>query len=58
MHRAHTAFSLALSPMAHKNFATWLLNSSSSQKVSYIYIVYIHIVYMHYSANQLSVYSP
>ncbi|XP_062128244.1 2-oxoglutarate dehydrogenase-like, mitochondrial isoform X2 [Drosophila sulfurigaster albostrigata] len=33
MHRAHTAFSLALSPMAHKNFATWLLNSSSSQKL-------------------------
>ncbi|EDW69592.1 2-oxoglutarate dehydrogenase-like, mitochondrial isoform X2 [Drosophila virilis] len=33
MHRAHTAFSLALSPMAHKNFATWLLSSNSSQKL-------------------------
>ncbi|EDX10802.1 2-oxoglutarate dehydrogenase-like, mitochondrial isoform X2 [Drosophila simulans] len=34
MHRAHTAFSLALSPMAHKNFATWLLKSSSSQQMA------------------------
>ncbi|XP_017136920.1 2-oxoglutarate dehydrogenase-like, mitochondrial isoform X1 [Drosophila miranda] len=34
MHRAHTAFSLALSPMAHKNFATWLFKSGTSQKVA------------------------
>ncbi|XP_030386169.1 2-oxoglutarate dehydrogenase-like, mitochondrial isoform X2 [Scaptodrosophila lebanonensis] len=34
MHRAHTAFSLALSPMAHQNFATWLLKSSSSRKLA------------------------
>nr|XP_036671983.1 2-oxoglutarate dehydrogenase-like, mitochondrial isoform X2 [Drosophila suzukii] len=34
MHRAHTAFSLALSPMAHKNFATWLLKSGSSQQMA------------------------
>ncbi|XP_037722256.1 2-oxoglutarate dehydrogenase-like, mitochondrial isoform X2 [Drosophila subpulchrella] len=34
MHRAHTAFSLALSPMAHKNFATWLLKSSSNQQMA------------------------
>jgi len=40
MHRAHTAFSLALSPMAHKNFATWLLKSGSSQQVSLVYRVF------------------
>ncbi|BFF99304.1 2-oxoglutarate dehydrogenase-like mitochondrial [Drosophila madeirensis] len=34
MHRAHTAFSLALSPMAHRNFATWLLKSGTSQKLA------------------------
>ncbi|XP_037827006.1 2-oxoglutarate dehydrogenase, mitochondrial-like isoform X2 [Lucilia sericata] len=31
MHRANTAFNLALSPMAHKNFATWLLNGANKK---------------------------
>lgn len=42
MHRANTAFNLALSPIAHKNFATWLLNGSN-KKVIIIYIFLIII---------------
>ncbi|XP_061396186.1 2-oxoglutarate dehydrogenase complex component E1-like isoform X3 [Musca vetustissima] len=33
MHRANTAFNLALSPIAHKNFATWLLKGSNKKIV-------------------------
>ncbi|XP_075159950.1 2-oxoglutarate dehydrogenase complex component E1-like isoform X4 [Haematobia irritans] len=33
MHRANTAFNLALSPIAHKNFASWLLKGSNKKIV-------------------------
>ncbi|XP_059216850.1 2-oxoglutarate dehydrogenase complex component E1 isoform X4 [Stomoxys calcitrans] len=33
MHRANTAFNLALSPIAHKSFATWLLKGSNKKVV-------------------------
>ncbi|XP_073843851.1 2-oxoglutarate dehydrogenase complex component E1-like isoform X4 [Musca autumnalis] len=33
MHRANTAFNLAISPLAHKNFATWLLKGSNKKIV-------------------------
>ncbi|CAD7004526.1 2-oxoglutarate dehydrogenase, mitochondrial isoform X7 [Ceratitis capitata] len=31
MHRAHTAFNLVLSPVAQKNFATWLVKDGSTK---------------------------
>ncbi|KAL9905480.1 2-oxoglutarate dehydrogenase-like, mitochondrial isoform 3-T5 [Glossina fuscipes fuscipes] len=31
MHRANTAFTLAISPIAHQNFATWLLKGSNQR---------------------------
>ncbi|XP_036338441.1 2-oxoglutarate dehydrogenase-like, mitochondrial isoform X1 [Rhagoletis pomonella] len=31
MHRAHTAFNLVLSPIAQKNFATWLIKDGNSK---------------------------
>ncbi|XP_058983503.1 2-oxoglutarate dehydrogenase complex component E1 isoform X4 [Musca domestica] len=33
MHRAKTAFNLAISPIAHKNFATWLLKGNNKKIV-------------------------
>ena len=54
MHRARSAFSLAITPIGQQGFGAWLLQGANKSKVSGLFfsftindIVYFTILYLH-----------